>query len=161
MSKNLKDQISTLVKKFEARQFEEVINKSIVILKKNDNDFLWNLLGLSFQNIGQLNKSIDCFENSLNLNPKNFTSLNNLGLSQKKLKNYFKAEEYLLKALEINSQYINALVNLGNVKNETYFFDKAIFYYQEALKLNKNIPLIYLNISNVYQTINKIEDAKK
>lgn len=161
MSKNLKDQISTLVKKFEARQFEEVINKSIVILKKNDNDFLWNLLGLSFQNIGQLNKSIDCFENSLNLNPKNFTSLNNLGLSQKKLKNYFKAEEYLLKALEINSQYINALVNLGNVKNETYFFDKAIFYYQEALKLNKNIPLIYLNISKVYQTINKIEDAKK
>ena len=161
MSKNLKDQISTLVKKFEARQFEEVINKSIVILKKNDNDFLWNLLGLSFQNLNQIDKSINCFENALGLNPRNFSALNNLGLSFKKLKDYIKAEKNFLKSIELNPKYVNALVNLGNVKNETYYFNDAISYYSKAIELNKNLPLIHLNISSVYQSINKIKEAKK
>ena len=129
MSKNLKEKISVLIRKFEYGNFQEVINESIVILKKNDNDFLWNLLGLSFQNLHQTEKSIECFENALNLNPKNFSALNNLGLSYKKLRNYSKAEECFLKTLDLNPKYINALVNLGNVKNETYFFDDAISYY--------------------------------
>ena len=161
MSKNLKEKISILIKKFEVGKFEDVINDSIVILKKNDNDFLWNLLGLSFQNIQQLDKSIDCFDNAFNLNSKNFSALNNAGLSYKKLRNYPKAEEYLLKSLEINQKYINPLVNMGNIKNETYFLDDAISYYKKALKLNNNLPLIHLNISSVYQSINKIKEAKE
>ena len=47
MSK-IKRKISTIIRKFEYEKFEEVINESIIILK-NDNDFLWNLTGLSFQ----------------------------------------------------------------------------------------------------------------
>lgn len=161
MSKNLKEKISLLIRKFEYGNFQEVINESIVILKKNDNDFLWNLLGLSFQNLHQTEKSIECFGNALNLNSKNFSALNNLGLSYKKLRNYFKAEECFLKTLDLNPKYINALVNLGNVKNETYFFNDAISYYKKAFSLNKNLPLIHLNISSVYQSINKINEAKK
>ncbi len=161
MSKNLKDKISILIKKFEIGKFQDVINDSLVILKKNDNDFLWNLLGLSFQNLHQIEKSINCFENALGLNPKNFSALNNLGLSYKKLRNYFKAKEYLLKSVELNAKYINALVNLGNIKNETYFFDDALYYYNKALSINKDLPLIHLNVSSVYQSINKIEKAKE
>ena len=46
MSKSLKEKISILIKKFEIGKFQDVINDSLVILKKNDNDFLWNLIGL-------------------------------------------------------------------------------------------------------------------
>ena len=161
MPKNINNEINVLIKKFESKRFEEVINKSIILLKKNDNDFLWNLLGLSFQNLNQIKKSIDCFENAINLNQKNFSALNNLGLSHKKIKNYLEAEEYLLKSIELNPNYLNALVNLGNIKNETYFFEESIMYYEKAIKLNNKTPLIFLNISNVYQTINQIEQAKK
>jgi tetratricopeptide (TPR) repeat protein len=161
MSKDLNEKISVLTKKFEYGNFQDVINESLIILKKNNNDFLWNLLGLSYQNLHQIEKSIDCFENTLKLNPKNFSALNNLGISYKKLRNYHQAEKYLLKALEINSKYINPLVNLGNIKNDTYFFDDAISYYKKALTLNKNLPLIHLNISTIYQSINRITDAKK
>ncbi len=160
MSKNLKEKISVIIKKFEIGKFQEVINESLVLLKKNDNDFLWNLLGLSFQNLHQIDKSINCFENALGLNPKNFSASNNLGLSYKKLKNYQRAEECFLKSIELNPKYVNALVNLGNVKNETYFFNDAISYYNQALKINKNLPLIHLNISSVYQSLNKIKEAK-
>ena len=161
MSKNLQEKISIIIKKFETRKFQDVINDSLVILKKNDNDFLWNLTGLSFQNIHQIEKSINCFENALGLNPKNFSASNNLGLSYKKLRNYSKAEEYLQISIELNPKYVNALVNLGNLKNETYFFDNAISFYNKALILNKNLPLIHLNISSVYQSLNKINEAKE
>ena len=136
MPKNINNEINILIKKFESKRFEEVINKSIILLKKNDNDFLWNLLGLSFQNLNQIKKSIDCFENAINLNQKNFSALNNLGLSHKKIKNYLEAEEYLLKSIELNPNYLNALVPLGNIKNETYFFEESIMYYKKAIKLN-------------------------
>ena len=160
MPENINKKISMLVKKFEIRKFQDVINESLIILKKNDNDFLWNLSGLSFQNLNQIEKSISCFENALSLNPKNFSALNNLGLSHKKLRDYLKAEKYLIQSLEQNPKYINALVNLGNIKNETYYFEDAISYYKKALELNKNLPLIHLNLSVVYQSINKINKAK-
>ena len=86
MLKNLNHKISILIKKYEYKQFQQVIDESIVILKKNDNDFLWNLPGLSFQNLFKIKKSIDCFENALKINSKNFSALNNLGLSYKMLK---------------------------------------------------------------------------
>ena len=31
-----------------------IIKISLIILKKHDNDFLWNLVGLSYQNINEL-----------------------------------------------------------------------------------------------------------
>ena len=34
MSKNLEDKISILIKKFEVKKFNDVINESLVILKK-------------------------------------------------------------------------------------------------------------------------------
>ena len=160
MSKNFKDEIQILIKKFDNKNFQEVINESLIILKKIDNDFLWNLVGLSFQNLNQHNKSLDCFENAIRINSKNFSAFNNLGISFKRLRKYKEAETSLLKSIEINPEYINALVNIGNIKNETYFFEDAISYYKKAIKLNSKLPLIYLNLANAYQTINEIEKAK-
>ncbi len=161
MSKNIKDQIQILVKKFDNRNFSEVIKESLIILKKHDNDFLWNLVGLSYQNINKHEKSVDCFKNAIQVNSQNFSAFNNLGISYKKLRKYKKAEVCLLKSIEINPNYVNAMVNIGNIKNETYFFEEAIKYYKEAIKLNNKLPLIYLNLANVYQTINQIDEAKK
>ena len=133
MSKNLKDEISILIKKFEGKRFNDVINESLVILKKKDNDFLWNLVGLCFQNLNKYNKSIECFENAIKINPKNFSAFNNLGISYKKLKKYKESETNLLNSITINPNYVNAMVNLGNLKNETYFFNDSIKYYKKQL----------------------------
>ena len=56
--------------------------------------------------------------------------------------------------------YINAYTNLANLKNETYFFDEALINFNKALDINKNSPEIHLNISNVFQSLNKIDEAK-
>ncbi len=160
MSINIKSEVQILIKKFDNKNFKDVINESLVILKKKDNDFLWNLVGLCFQNLNQHTKSLNCFENAIRINSKNYSAYNNLGISYKNLRKYKEAEINLLKSIQINPDYINAMVNMGNIKNETYFFEDAIEYYQKAMKLNNKLPLIHLNLANVYQTINQIEKAK-
>ena len=113
-----------MIKKFKARRFQEVINQSIVLLKKQNNDYLWNILGLCHQNLNSYEKSIECFNNALNINNSNIAVLNNLGISYKNLKEYSKSEEYFNKVLAINPKYINALVNLGNLKMKLTFLTK-------------------------------------
>ena len=127
MSKNLKDEITILIKKFKGNRFNDVINEALVILKKKDNDFLWNLVGLCFQNLNKHARSIECFENTIKINPKNFSAYNNLGISYKKLKKYKESETNLQNSITINPNYVNAMVNLGNLKNETYFFNESIW----------------------------------
>ena len=160
MNLDLKKEIQVLINKFKAAEYIDVVNKCLVLLKNNNNDFLWNLLGLCYQNLFQYKKSIDCFENTIKINPKNIAALNNLGISYKNLRDYKKAEYYLTKVLEKNPNYLNAIVNLANIKNDTFYFKEAIDYYDQALKIDTNNSLIYLNIANAYQSINQVEKAK-
>ena len=160
MDLDLKKEIPILINKFKSNRYDEVINKCLTLLKHNHSDFLWNLLGMCFQNIFQYKKSIDCFQNAIKINPKNFSAYNNLGITYKNLRNYKDAELNLSKALNINSSYINALVNLGNLKNDTFYFNDAIIYYKKALDIDPNNSLLYLNLATTYQSINQIDEAK-
>ena len=161
MNNETKKNIDILIRKFKFGKFREVINETIILLKKDNNDYLWNILGLCHQNLNSFEKSIECFNNAININPQNFAAINNIGISYKKLKKYTQSEEYLKKVLLKNPNYINALVNLGNLKNETYFFDEALKYYNKALNLDKNNFSLYLNIANIYEINNEIDQAKE
>ena len=121
MSINIKSEVQILIKKFDNKNFKDVINESLVILKKKDNDFLWNLVGLCFQNLNQHTRSLDCFENAIRINSKNYSAYNNLGISYKNLRKYKEAEINLLKSIQINPDYINAMVNMGNIKMKLIF----------------------------------------
>ena len=79
---NLKSQISIIMNKLQAHDYEYVINKSTILIRKYpNNDFLWNLKGLALQSSKKIEESIDCFETALRFNSSNFAALNNLGNS--------------------------------------------------------------------------------
>ena len=161
MKKKLEQEIEILKRKFEAKMFNEVLNETLVLIKKNNNDFLWNLLGLCHQNLNSFKKASECFNNAIDLNSKNIAAINNLGISYKNLKKFELAEDCFNKVLKINSNYINALVNLGNLKNDTFHFDEALNYYNQALKLDENNFILYLNIANVHSANNNIDKAEQ
>ena len=57
MEKDLNKEIQILANKYQAGEFQDVLKKSSVLLKKNPkNDILWNLSGLAFQQIGNIKK---------------------------------------------------------------------------------------------------------
>ena len=80
MNNETKKNIDILIRKFKFGKFREVINETIILLKKDNNDYLWNILGLCHQNLNSFEKSIECFNNAININPQNFAAINNIGI---------------------------------------------------------------------------------
>ena len=136
MNKELENKLKIIINKFKIKDFNYVINKSKILLKKElNNDFLWNIQGLSYQQKGEYNKSKNSFENAILINSKNIAPKNNLGNSYKYLKDFTNAEKCFKELLKINPNHINALVNLGNLKIDLNNFDEAIIYLNKALSL--------------------------
>lgn len=162
MTTDINKEIQILANKFQIGEFQDVLKKSSILLKKYPkNDFLWNLAGMCFQRKRDNLNAIKSFNKAINSNPKNKSAKNNLAISLKNNKEYLKAKEILVTLLKENPNYLNAIVNLANLKNDTYFFDDAIEYYNQALKIKEDLPEIYLNISNILQINNKMDQAKE
>jgi len=113
--KKLENKINIISNKLRIGKFDEVIRDSKLLIKKfSDQQILYNILSLAYQQKGENDKSIDLLTNALKKNPKNIFFLNNMGASHYNKKNLVEAEYYFKRALEINPNYINALNNLGN-----------------------------------------------
>lgn len=162
MNKNFENKIKSIIDKFKDKDFNFVIDKSKILLKKNSgNDFLWNIQGLGYQHKGNYTQSVVSFEKAILINSKNIASKNNLANSYKYLKDFTKAEQFFNEILDIDSNYINALINLGNLKVDLNSFDEAITYLNKALKIDKNNESIYINLANAYMGCGKFQKAKE
>ncbi len=68
---DINNEIKIIIEKFKNQNFNFVINKTTSLLKNNpNNDFLWNIKGLSFRSVGNLINGIDCFKKAIKINPK-------------------------------------------------------------------------------------------
>ena len=89
----LKKKFERLKKKFLEKQYNEVIEECILILRNNNVDVFYNLLCLAYNNKGETYKAIDIMNEALKENPKNADFLNNLGMFYSNIYDYKKAEE--------------------------------------------------------------------
>ena len=161
MSTILKNKINSILKLFKNRNYKKTIVETQNLLKKNNNnDFLWNLKGLAFQNLGEYEKALYCFNKSIKYNINNLASKNNQGNSYKNLRRFDLAEKCFKNILTENPEYIKSLVNLGNLKTETFHFSEAINYYKLYLKEDDKTSEVYRNLGICYQTIGQIDKAK-
>ena len=162
MNKNLNQEIQKLINMYKYGDFSGVLKKCSLLVKKHPkNDFLWNLAGLSFQQIGDNKNAITSFQSAIHINSQNISAKNNLAISFKNNREYKRAEEILNNLLKEKPDYFNALINLANLKNDTYFFDEAIELYKKAIDTDEKSPELYLNISNALQITNKMDEAKE
>ena len=80
----LKNKITTLINLYNVRDFQEVIQMSNRLVKKNPhNDKLWNILGLAYQQLKEYQKAEISFLRGLQENPKNISVINNIGNNYK------------------------------------------------------------------------------
>ena len=78
MEYNLKtiDELSEIGKKqLDDGQYEDALNsfQKAISLKQNDPD-LWNLKGITLRSLGRYNEAIDCFNKSLEIDPRDKNS---------------------------------------------------------------------------------------
>ena len=69
------DSIDELIKmgkkQLEDGQYEDALNlfQKAILLNRNDPD-LWNLKGISLRSLGRYNEAIECFNKSLEIDPR-------------------------------------------------------------------------------------------
>ena len=71
MATDINKEIQILANKFQIGEFQDVLKKSSILLKKYPkNDFLWNLAGMCFQRKRDNLNAIKSFNKAINSNPK-------------------------------------------------------------------------------------------
>ena len=159
-NKDISQQIQILLNQFQTNNFELVVSKGNILLKKNpEYVILYNLIGSAYQKLGQFLKSKTIFLSGLKLDPNNLAIMNNLAMSYKNLLQYDLAEELYSKIINIDDKYINAYVNLGNLKRDLNKFDEGIKLYQKALSLSKDNPIIYYSLALAHQGLGNFEES--
>ena len=143
----IKLKIQRLVNQYNAANYVHVIKETGILLKKLPNNlFLMNLIGSSFQKIGQLEKAKKIFEDIIALDNSNTAALNNLGNTHKLLKDFEAAERNYKQALQIDPNFANSLQNLANLKFDLNNYDDAIELYKKAIKSEPKNFLTYYTI---------------
>ena len=147
---------------FYAGEYEKVIEKTKVLLKKDNSQVpFYNLIGLSYRQLGKNDLAEEIFKKGLKKFPNNISILSNIGALYRVLGRYEEAEENLTRALKQNEKSFIALCNLANVKRERNQNDEAIELYEKAYKINNNNETILKNLAGAYQIGNKFEQSKK
>tara|TARA_B100001057_G_scaffold469388_1_gene529679 strand:+ start:3627 stop:5177 length:1551 start_codon:yes stop_codon:yes gene_type:complete len=153
-----KKTVQILINNFNANNNKFVISKTKNFLKKFPRvAILYNLLGSSYQKMGQQNEAINVFNAGLKIDPNNISFSNNLGNSYKYLLDYNKAETIFKEIIKKNPKYINAYINLANLKRDLNNFDEAINLYEKANKISPNNHVILYLLALAHQGIGNFE----
>ncbi len=128
---------------------------------RNDNSQLLFLIGNTYLQLNQIDKSVKFFKDCISIDPNNIAALNNLGGAFQSLKDYNKAIEIYEQAIKIKPNYLDALRNLGNCQSYLKKFSDALNSYQKALEIDPNNYVIYNNLGIAFEKLSNIEEAIK
>jgi len=160
MVKNLNNQIKIIINYFNSGNFNKVFELSNNILKNDpENDFILNLVGLSYQKLQNFYKAEDFFIKAIRINKENINAATNIANNYKYILNYKKSEEYYKFALKINSKHVIALINFGNLKFLTAKYDEAVDLLKKAETLNSTLIPTLVNLAIVYQSLGNFKEA--
>ena len=108
-----------------------IVGKKVPLTKSN-----WNNKGLALSELGKHQEAIECYDNSLEINPRDISAWNNKGIALKHLGKHQEAMGCFDKALEINPRDDAASVNKGIALNKLGKYDDAIGCFDKVLEIN-------------------------
>ena len=147
---------------YQAGNFLETISKSKKLLRMlPNNEFLTNMVGLSYINIGYLDNAKNLYLKMIKISPSLVSYQNNYANVLKGLKKFEDAEKLLKSIIEKNPNYIGALNNLANLKKQMRKFEEAIDLLNHALKIEPSNVLILYNIALCFRSIRKFDEVLK
>lgn len=107
----------------------------------------------------ELNRAIEFFEKSRNLNPTLESSIYNLAQASEKKSDFTEAINLYKIIIENNPNHIDALNNLGALHAKLKDFKKAKHYFELVLYINKDNKYAHNNIGNLYFEFGKYKEA--
>ena len=151
MDLNKKSEI--ILKKLKENKFYEVISECEKLIKKfPDKSHLYNMCGLAYQRIKNIDISINYFKKAIKLNPEDLGIQNNLANSYKHLDQYDLAENIFLDILNKKKDYLPAIANFAILKRKLNDFENTVKLYEQAVIIQKNDPSLLSALASAYQS---------
>ena len=148
----LKNKIQSIINFFNSSRYEEVVKKTIPLIKKFPQMYvLDNLLALAHNRLGEYNDAIKVLNRAIKKHPNNIFVLNNLGLVHGNLNNTNIAEEYLKKALTIKPSFLDASITLADLKSKMNKNDEEIIILEKAKNVYEKSYVLNFALGNAYQ----------
>ena len=111
--------------------------------------------------IGQINRAIEAFNKTIELNPNDADSYNYRGVAYFFRKHYAHAIADFDKAIQINPDYDEAYNNRGVAYRGQGKYDHAIADYTEAIRIKLDYAMAYNNRGVAYRELGKYDRAKE
>ena len=115
--------------------------------------------GFELLQCGQFEKAQPIFKSILEIDPKNFDSLQLLAFISIQTNQWNSAFDFYARALEIDPNNPLVLSNQGVVLYELKRFEDALLIYDRSIELKQDSAEAYSNRGNVLQELNRLEDA--
>ena len=152
--------VDDLVDKFHSSKFDEVLNLSNLLLKKEPNNYIiYNILGATYSSLQNFKKSITYYKKALKINPNFSHGYNNLGVSYQHINDIDSAMQSYEKSAKLNPKYPGPLYNIANVFFEKKKAERAIEYYQKTIELSPDFLDAYNNMGNCYLSLGRFDES--
>jgi len=159
---NLIDEINKVHNQIKAKNFKEAIERCNKLIKKFPNNaYLCNLAGLACQQSQNIKASINYFQRSIDIDPKNLSAKNNLANSLKVIGKFDISEKLYREILKDDPIHVKCLNNYGNLKQQTNDYEESINLYKKALNIEPNNIVILMSLAGSYHSTGKIDATMK
>jgi tetratricopeptide (TPR) repeat protein len=124
-----------------------------------DSAALWNLMGASAAQIGQLGQAVLAFKRVLAIKPDSAEAYNNMGNALKEQDELEEAIKSYINALAIKPDYAEAYNNMGVVLQEQGKLEEALNFYIRSLAIKPDYAEAYNNMGNALKEQGKLEES--
>ena len=153
-------ELQSLIALYNKGQLSLVVEKAKALTKEYPGAYaVWNLMGTSAAQIGQLDQAVSAFKMVLAIKPDHADAYNNMGNALKEQGKLEEAIEAYNKALAIKPDYAKAYYNIGVTLKERGKLEEAIEAYKKALTIKPDIAEAYNNMANALKEQGKLEEA--
>ena len=153
-------ELQSLIALYNNGQLALVVEQAQNLTKQYPKAFaVWNLMGASAAQIGQLDQAIVAFKRVLAIKPDYAEAYNNMGLA---LQDQGKPDEAIVaynKALSIKPDHAEAYNNMGATLKEQGKLEEAIEAYNKALSIKPDYAKAYNNMGLALQDQGKLDEA--